>query len=165
MSEFEDVISDIYKNLVTGPIGAADMNAGDQFVEEPDKHYGRDRDQYEEDEELDKSVVPQHYVPQYGRVEVLYKALPSFGAVIKSDDVINDAYTDRDIIVAGYASPQVIDREKHLIQKEGMIKDLPRFLANPMFSNAMILHSNVQVGVVLSEWEHPETGKVYKSRY
>ena len=161
MSTFEDVIADVYKALVQGPIGVDDMNAGDAFVERPDKHYGRD--QYEDDEGLDKSVVPQHYVPAYGRVELLYKALPSFGAVIKADDVIRDEYTDRDIVVAGYASPQVVDREKHLITKEGMIKDLPRFLAEPMFSNAMILHSNVQVGVVLPEWTHPETGKVYKT--
>ncbi len=161
MSEFEDVISQVYKNLVAGPVGAADMNAGDEFVEQPDKHYGRDK--YEDDEELDKSVVPQHYVPQYGRVKMLYKALPTFGAVIKADDVIRDEYTDRDIVVAGYASPQVVDREKHLITKDGMVKDLPRFLANPMFANAMILHSNVQVGQVLAEWQHPETGKVYKT--
>lgn len=161
MSTFEDVIKKVRKNLVMGPIGAADMNAGNEFIQEPDKHYGRER--YEDDEELDKSVVPQHYLPQYGRVRLLYKALPAFGAVIKADDVVKDEYTDRDIVVAGYASPQVIDREKHLIQKEGMVKDLPRFLANPMFANAMILHSNVQVGVVLTKWTHPETGKVYKT--
>ena len=163
MNSFEDVIRQVQKNLVAGPLGAQDMNAGDEFVQQPDKYYGRDREKYEDDEELDKSVVPQHYLPQYGRVQMLYKALPHFGAVIKADDVIRDEYTDREIVVAGYASPQVIDREKHLIQKEGMAKDLPRFLANPMYANAQILHSNVQVGQVLPEWTHPETGKVYKT--
>lgn len=157
MSSFEDVVAQVMKALVQGPIGAEDMNAGDEFVEQP-------REQYQNDEELDKSVVPQHYVPAYGRVQMLYKSPPKeFGRVIKADDVIKEEYTDREIIVAGYASPQVIDREAHLIQKEGMVKDLPRFLANPMFANAMILHSNVQVGVVLPEWTHPETGKTYKT--
>ena len=45
-----------------------------------------------------------------------------------------------------------------------MAADLPRFLAEPLFANAMILHSNVQVGQVLSEWTNPETGKVYKTQ-
>ena len=164
MTRFEDTIAQVFKNLVTGPIGAQDMNAGEHIVQQPDKHYGRDEDAelYREDEELDKSVVPQHYIPQYGKVEVLFKAGPP-ATVIKAGDQLRDDVTDREIVVGGYASPQVIDREKHLIQKEAMEKDLPRFLAVPLFANAMILHSNVQVGQVLPEWTHPDTGKTYKT--
>ncbi|KKK53175.1 hypothetical protein LCGC14_3097430, partial [marine sediment metagenome] len=59
MTRFADTIAQVMKNLVAGPIGAQDMNAGDAYVEKPDKHYGRDEDAdlYREDEELDKSVV------------------------------------------------------------------------------------------------------------
>ncbi len=165
MKSFADTVAQIMKNLVAGPIGAQDMNAGEAIVNKPDKHYGRDEDAdlYREDEELDKSVVPQHYVPEYGRVEVLFKAGPP-ALVIKAEDKLRDDITDREIVVGGYSSPQVIDREKHLITKEAMAKDLPRFLAEPLFANAMILHSNVQVGQVLSEWTNPETGKVYKTQ-
>ncbi|KKM24757.1 hypothetical protein LCGC14_1601860, partial [marine sediment metagenome] len=54
MSTFDEVVNQVIKNLVTGPIGAADMNAGEEFVDKPDKHYGRDEDAdlYREDEEL-----------------------------------------------------------------------------------------------------------------
>lgn len=164
MNSFEKVIRQVRKNLVTGPIAAQDMNAGEAIVQQPDKRYGRDKDAdlYREDEELDKSVVPQHYLAEYGKVEMLHKSGPP-AMVIKAGDELRDDVTDREIVVGGYASPQVIDREKHLITKEAMAKDLPRFLAEPLFANAMILHSNVQVGQVLSEWNNPETGKTYKT--
>ena len=138
------------------------MNAGDEFVERPDKKYGRDHELYEDDEELAKSAVPQHYIPQYDKVRLLSKAGPP-ATIIKANDELRDDITDREIVVGGYASPQVIDREKHLIQKEAMEEDLPRFLAVPQYRNAMILHSNVQVGEVLPEWTNTETGKVYKT--
>ena len=165
MKSFASTVAQIMKNLVAGPIGAQDMNAGEEFVDRPDKHYGRDEDAdlYREDEELDKSVVPQHYIPEYGSVEVLFKSGPP-AMVIKANDELRDDITDREIVVGGYSSPQVIDREKHLIQKEAMAKDLPRFLAEPLYANAMILHSNVQVGQVLSDWTNPKTGKTYKTQ-
>ena len=165
MKSFASTVAQIMKNLVAGPIGAQDMNAGEIIVQRPDKQYGRDEDAdlYREDEELDKSVVPQHYMSEYGVVEVLFKSGPP-AMVIKANDQLRDDITDREIVVGGYSSPQVIDREKHLITKEAMTTDLPRFLANPLYANAMILHSNVQVGQVLSEWTHPDTGKVYKTQ-
>jgi len=177
MTRFSDTIAQVMKNLVAGPIGAQDMNAGEQFVNKPEKHYGRGgdkpdqpnaiwgrggRDLYSDDEELDKSVVPQHYIPQYGQVRLLSKSGPP-ATIIKANDELREDITDREIVVGGYASPQVIDREKHLIQKEAMEQDLPRFLAIPQYANAMILHSNVQVGQVLPEWTNTDTGKVYKT--
>lgn len=171
MESFEAVVAKVRKALVQGPIGAEDMNAGDAFVEEPHKQYGRAHEKYEDDEELDKGVVPQHYVPAYGHVRVLYKETPVSGEDVRIEgedppelpEVLNPKYTDHEYVVGGYASPQVIDREKHLITKEAMGKDLPRFLRMPQFANAMILHSNVQVGTVLPKWTHPETGKTYKT--
>jgi hypothetical protein len=136
------------KALVVAPIGAEDMNAGQGIVQHPEKHYGTT-----EDSTLHKDFIEQGYNPAYGTVGVLFKA-----------DGPNADYTDHEFIVAGYASPQVIDRERHVILKEAMEKDLPRFLANPLYANAQILHSNVQVGQVLPEWKHPETGKVYKTQ-
>jgi hypothetical protein len=126
------------------------MNAGQAIIQHPEKHYGKT-----EDSTLHKDFIEQGYRPEYGRVGVLYKA---------EDDGPNADYTDHEFVVAGYASPQVIDRERHVILKEAMEKDLPRFLANPLYANAQILHSNVQVGQVLPEWTHPVTKKVYKTQ-
>ncbi len=69
-----------------------------------------------------------------------------------------------EMIVGGYASPQVVDKEKHLITKEAMQADLPRFLAHPHYRNVMVVHTNIQVGEVLPEWTHPGTGEVYKTK-
>lgn len=93
-------------------------------------------------------AVPQEANPNSRPVSVLYKA---------------DNEEEREIVVGGYASPQVIDRERHLISREAMKEDLPRFLAHPKYRNVMLLHSNVQVGEVLPEWTDPETGKTFRT--
>lgn len=95
------------------------------------------------------SDITQNAVPQY--------ALKAYGAL----SVLYNAGEDQDLIVAGYASPQVVDREKHLITKKALFEDLDRFLAVPEYRNAMLLHSNVQVGTVLPFWTNPQTGETY----
>lgn len=82
----------------------------------------------------------------------------------KAVSVIYNAEEGQELIVAGYASPQVIDRQKHLITKEALARDLPRFLAHPHYRNAMLLHSNVQVGEVLPKWCHPLTGECWETK-
>ncbi len=100
------------------------------------------------DEGVLAKAVPQGVRTAYGAVHTLYKA---------------DEEEEKEYIVGGYASPQVIDKEHHLITKEAMREDLPRFLAEPKYRNAMLLHSNVQVGEVLPTWTHPKTGQVFKT--
>lgn len=73
--------------------------------------------------------------------------------------VRKDASGERQFIVAGYASPQVVDRERHLITREAMAEDLPRFMAHPRYRNVNIVHSNITVGEVLPLWVDPETGE------
>lgn len=87
---------------------------------------------------------------EYGAVRVLFK-----------EDGLKEDY---ELVVGGYASPQIIDREKHLITKEAMVADLPRFLAHPHFRNANIVHSNIQVGEVLPRWTHPESGETWETK-
>lgn len=94
-----------------------------------------------------QTTLPQYPLKGYGAISVLY-----------------NSEQEEELIVAGYASPQVIDREKHLITKEALAKDLPRFLANPKYRNAMLLHSNVQVGEVLPRWCHPTTGECWETK-
>jgi hypothetical protein len=95
-------------------------------------------------------TVPQGSVSEYGRVRILYKQ----GGLAE----------DYELVIAGYASPQVVDREKHLITKEAMQADLPRFLAHPHYRNAMIVHSNIQVGEVLPTWTNPETKEEFATK-
>lgn len=93
-------------------------------------------------------TVPQYPLSGYGQLTVLHKG---------DGDI-------PDVVVAGYASPQVVDREKHVITKRALARDLPRFMANPKYRNANLLHSNVQVGEVLRSWKDPRTGQVYETK-
>ncbi len=103
---------------------------------------------------------------EYGSLQILNKAdfinkqelyLPEGGETKSRPEL-------PEMIVGGYASPQVVDKEKHLITKEAMQADLPRFLAHPHYRNVMVVHTNIQVGEVLPEWTHPGTGEVYKTK-
>ena len=56
-------------------------------------------------------------------------------------------------ILAGYASPVIVDLEGHRISHEALAKDLPRFMANDgQYANVNIMHSNVTVGRILPEF-------------
>jgi very-short-patch-repair endonuclease len=74
------------------------------------------------------NTLPQYELRRYGAVSVISKADPG------------PLKARREVIVAGYASPQVIDRDKHVITKEALAKDLPRFMAHPKYRNVNLLH-------------------------
>lgn len=95
------------------------------------------------------TTVPRYPISEYGPIAILSKSDP--------------AAPDAELVVAGYASPQVMDREKHVITKEALAADLPRFMAHPNYRNANLLHSNVQVAEVLPEWIGPD-GTRYVTR-
>ena len=97
--------------------------------------------------EVIKTTVPQYPLKGYGALSVVYNSVD-----------------EQELVVAGYASPQVVDREKHLITKKALAGDLERFLAHPHYRNAMLLHSNVQVGEVLPRWTNPDTGETWETK-
>jgi 8-oxo-dGTP pyrophosphatase MutT (NUDIX family)/intein/homing endonuclease/2'-5' RNA ligase len=70
-----------------------------------------------------ESSVTQYPLRRYGAVSVLQKAEGR-----------------EPLIVAGYSSPQIVDREKHVITKEALARDLPRFMAHPHYRNVNLLH-------------------------
>lgn len=83
------------------------------------------------------------WVPEeYGSVGVLHKAAEVVKAPLASE-VAKVRPELPEMVVGGYASPQVVDKEKHLITKEAMIADLPRFLAHPHYRNVMVVHCAV----------------------
>ena len=70
---------------------------------------------------------------------------------------------DRRFIVAGYASPVIVDLEGHRIGHETLRNDLPRFLAmDGRYANVNVMHSNVTIGRILAEYK-ADDGKVYKT--
>jgi len=140
------------KQLATGSVSSEDMGPR-TVLEVPDSACSKGACEIFAStygSEVLTEAVPQDINPAYGNVSVLYK-----------DE--GDEEELHDVVVGGYASPQVIDREKHLISRKAMADDLPRFLAHPKYRNVMLLHSNVQVGEVLPEWTDPKTGKVYRT--
>ena len=96
---------------------------------------------------LVETAVTQYPLKRYGSVSVLSKA--------EAQD---------ELVIAGYASPQVVDREKHVITKKALAGDLPRFMAHPHYRNVNLLHSNVQVGEVIPAWVSPDTGERYETK-
>jgi len=66
------------------------------------------------------------------------------------------------VVIGGPASVEVVDREGHLITVAAMKRAFDRFMANFRTRNAMVLHSDVQVGWALPAYIS-KTGKIYKS--
>lgn len=66
------------------------------------------------------------------------------------------------LVVGGWGSVYVVDREGHKISLNGLRKALKKFLANPEFANVNIFHSGIQVGKLLPSFIDSQ-GKVWKS--
>ena len=66
------------------------------------------------------------------------------------------------LIVGGWGSVYVVDREGHRINLAGLDKALKKFLANPDFANVNIFHSGIQIGKLIPQFVD-EKGKVWKT--
>jgi hypothetical protein len=64
-------------------------------------------------------------------------------------------------IIGGYASVDIIDREKQRIPVEALAETSKRFMENFFFRLVTVFHSDVAVGRVLPKWTHPLTGETY----
>ena len=77
--------------------------------------------------------------------------------------VIDKEYDqDEPVVIGGPASVEVVDREGHIITVAAMKRAFERFMDNFRTRNAMVLHSDVQVGWALPAYIS-KTGKIYKS--
>ena len=93
----------------------------------------------------------------------LMKNMP--GAPLEEFDLrlINKAQDGR-FVVAGYASPVIVDQEGHRVSHEALANDLPRFMAQDgRYANVNISHSNVTVGKVIPEFKASD-GTVYETK-
>ena len=67
-----------------------------------------------------------------------------------------------ELIVAGYASVELVDKQGDLITREALRDAFKKYMASPEYSNVQLAHSNIQVGSVISEYADSQ-GKVWKS--
>ena len=69
---------------------------------------------------------------------------------------------DEPMVVGGPASVSLIDREGHLITTDALKKAFAKFMDNFRTRNAMVLHSDVQVGWALPAYI-TKGGQIFKS--
>ena len=66
------------------------------------------------------------------------------------------------LVVGGPASVELIDREGHMITTNALATAFKRYMANFRTRNAMVLHSDVQVGWALPAYIN-KAGQIFKS--
>lgn len=69
---------------------------------------------------------------------------------------------DDSLVIGGPASIEMVDREGHLITTESLTKAFKKYMANFRTRNAMVLHSDVQVGWALPAYIS-KGGQIFKS--
>ncbi len=67
-----------------------------------------------------------------------------------------------DLIVAGYASVELVDKQGDLITTGALGDAFRKFMENPKCRNVQLAHSNIQVGEVIPEYTD-SSGRVWKS--
>tara|TARA_R110002012_G_scaffold41648_3_gene113851 strand:- start:33028 stop:34392 length:1365 start_codon:yes stop_codon:yes gene_type:complete len=68
----------------------------------------------------------------------------------------------RDLIVAGYASVELVDKQGDLITRSALKDAFKKFMADPKYRNVQLAHSNIQVGEVIHNYTDNE-GRLWKS--
>jgi len=72
--------------------------------------------------------------------------------ILKSDE----------LMIGGYASIEVVDKQNDLITLEALNTAVKKFMDDKKFRNVMTNHSNVQVGEVIDSYRD-KSGKLWKS--
>tara|TARA_R110002012_G_scaffold37989_8_gene106187 strand:- start:989 stop:2245 length:1257 start_codon:yes stop_codon:yes gene_type:complete len=91
----------------------------------------------------------------------LHRAYPDSSIYQKA--VVRKGLVDAEpMVVGGPASVELVDREGHLITTNAMRKAFDKYMANFRTRNAMVLHSDVQVGWALPAYIS-KAGQIFKS--
>ena len=80
----------------------------------------------------------------------------------RADESISLLKGANDLIVAGYASVEVVDKQGDVITKEALKHAFRKFMENPSYRNVQLAHSNIQVGDVVPNYTDNE-GRLWKS--
>jgi len=77
-------------------------------------------------------------------------------------EFILKADVNGDLVIAGYASVDMVDKQGDRIPVSALKKAFSGFMANPSYRNVQLAHSGIQVGEVLPSYTDSE-GRVWKS--
>ena len=83
-------------------------------------------------------------------------------ARLYDDDTIVLLKAGNDLVVAGYASVELVDKQGDLITKNALKDGFKKFMADPKYRNVQLAHSNIQVGEVIPNYTDSE-GRLWKS--
>ena len=102
--------------------------------------------------------------PVNSEVAKLVKGLSTEQLIAAPDlRIISKAQGGKPFIVAGYASPVIVDLEGHRVSHRALVEDVPRFMAlGGKYANLNIAHSNCTVGHLISEFTAAD-GQVYRT--
>ena len=67
-----------------------------------------------------------------------------------------------DLIVAGYASVELVDKQGDLITRTALKDAFKKFMSDPKYRNVQLAHSNIQVGEVITNYTDNQ-GRLWKS--
>ena len=67
-----------------------------------------------------------------------------------------------DLVVAGYASVELVDKQGDLITRGALNDAFKKFMATPEHANVQLAHSNIQVGTVIPSYTD-NNGRMWKS--
>ena len=79
-----------------------------------------------------------------------------------SDETITLLKAGNDLIVAGYASVELVDKQGDLITSSALKDGFRKFMEDPKYRNVQLAHSNIQVGEVVPNYTDNE-GRLWKS--
>ena len=74
-----------------------------------------------------------------------------------------DILKSDDLIIGGYASLEIVDKQNDLITLEALQKAVNKFMEDKKYRNVMSNHSNVQVGEVVEKYRD-KNGSVHKTQ-
>ena len=67
-----------------------------------------------------------------------------------------------DLVVAGYASVEVVDKQGDKITKEALKDAFAKYMQDEKYRNVQLAHSNIQVGEVIPSYTDNQ-GRLWKS--
>ena len=87
---------------------------------------------------------------------------PMFGSSATDGGEFVILKSEKDLVIAGYASVDVVDKQNDKITLPAIKEAAGKFMKDDRYRNVMITHSNVQVGEVIDQWSD-SNGKVLKT--
>ena len=85
------------------------------------------------------------------------------GVVTTKSNTFDILKSQDDLIIAGYASIEMVDKQNDLITLKALEEAVEKFMDKNEYRNVMTNHSNVQVGEVVNKYRDSK-GQIYKTQ-